>query len=159
METYHIRLEGDTLRVGFGPDHANNDIIVQQVEQRLDHLIKTEQLAGGPLLKIDGPQSVPVCYAIAHRVAHLFGSVVRSAHQALTLIDVGGQLSPENRQIMREATHGVILYKQRQDLEEWRAFCQDLDLKIIAEILSDYEGTLDQIQSGSILKGSIHHLD
>ncbi len=97
METYHIRLEGDTLRVGFGPDHANNDIIVQ--------------------------------------------------------------LSPENRQIMREATHGVILYKQRRDLEEWRAFCQDLDLKIIAEILSDYEGTLDQIQSGSILKGSIHHLD
>lgn len=32
-------------------------------------------LAGGPILKINGPASLPVAVALAHAVTHLYGAV------------------------------------------------------------------------------------
>ena len=74
MTTYHINVENDVLKVGFG-EPANNDQIVQDAAARLDELIETGQLPGGALLKINGPASVPVSYVIAHKVTHLYGAI------------------------------------------------------------------------------------
>jgi CRISPR-associated protein Csx3 len=74
MTTYHINIEDDVLKVGFG-EPANNDRIVQDAAARLDELIETGQLSGGALLKINGPASVPVSYVIAHKVSHLYGAI------------------------------------------------------------------------------------
>lgn len=76
MTTYNIKLENDLLKVGFNPDlPANGDRIVRDAATLLDEMIASKELRGGPLLKIDGPASVPVCYAIAHKVSHLYGAI------------------------------------------------------------------------------------
>jgi CRISPR-associated protein Csx3 len=75
MSVYNIEITGDTLTVGFGSEPANNDRIVIEVSEKLDRLIETKQMCGGKLLKITGRQSVPVAYAICHKVAHLYGAI------------------------------------------------------------------------------------
>lgn len=74
MTTYTIEPEDDILRVGFA-DPAQNDQIVQDAAVRLDELLSLGQLAGGKLLKINGPASIPVAFVIAHKVAHLYGAI------------------------------------------------------------------------------------
>jgi len=71
MAYYNIVLEGDVLRVGFG-DPAQNDAIVRDAVARLAEMVKSGELKGGELIKINGPASLPVAVAIAHAVAHLY---------------------------------------------------------------------------------------
>lgn len=297
MYSYQMRLEGDVLRVGFNRVlPAKGDRIVKDAVAQLEQMIDSGQLPGGEgVLKIDGPQSVPVAYVIAHRLSHLYEAIavldpkigkkghktyivtiahgsseyqvghsietqepqqerstikvvlcgpprsgksclreglkqailgilgapypyvitacpdgegswhqatygnneelaksiksinkgdvtpefaqeaagwVRSANQAINIIDVGGKRSPENELIMAEATHAVILSGDRGEIPEWRSFCQELSLKVVAEIYSDYQGESDEIivqadwngflEENSIawplLAGSVHHL-
>lgn len=74
MTTYKVELEADVLKVNFG-EPAQNDQIVQDAATRLDQLTASGQLAGGPLLKVNGPASLPVAFVIAHKVAHLYGAI------------------------------------------------------------------------------------
>lgn len=71
---YHIDVQGDVLRVGFG-EPAHNTQIVRDVESRIDELVQSSELTGGPLVKINGPASLPVMVVLAHRLTHLFGAV------------------------------------------------------------------------------------
>jgi len=75
MAYYNISLEdGNVLRVGFG-EPAQNDKIVQAAVARLAKMTATGELAGGKLIKINGPASLPVAVAIAHGVIHLYETV------------------------------------------------------------------------------------
>lgn len=74
MSTYKIGWEDGVLKVTFG-DPAQNDQIVKDAAARLDQMTESKELAGGPLLKINGPASVPVAFVIAHKVAHLYGAI------------------------------------------------------------------------------------
>lgn len=72
MSTYNINLEDDNvLRVGFG-EAAQNDQIVRDAVARLDEMVTAGELAGGKIIKINGPASLPVAIAIAHAVGHLY---------------------------------------------------------------------------------------
>lgn len=71
MSTYNISLEGGVLRIGFG-ESAQNDRIVKDAVARLDEMVRSGELMGGPLIKINGPASLPVAVVIAHVVGHLF---------------------------------------------------------------------------------------
>ena len=74
-ETYKITLEdGNVLKVGFG-DPAQNDRIVRDAEKRLTEMTENGQLAGGELIKINGPASLPVAVVIAHALSHLYESL------------------------------------------------------------------------------------
>lgn len=70
MAKFNLSLDGDVLKVGFG-DPASNDAIVKEVSESL----KASPLPGGPLLKINGPASLPVAVVIAHATVHLYGAV------------------------------------------------------------------------------------
>ncbi len=70
MALFNINLDGDVLKVGFGSP-ASNDAIVKEVSES----IKEMALPGGPVLKINGPASLPVAVVIAHAVVHLYGAV------------------------------------------------------------------------------------
>jgi CRISPR-associated protein Csx3 len=97
---------------------------------------------------------------------------VKSANRPLNIIDVGGMISPENETIMKEASHAVIIAGNPDKFSEWENFCRKLDLKIVAKIHSDLDGTEDRVilpedwklnvdrllETGSILNGSIHRL-
>lgn len=78
---------------------------------------------------------------------------------SLLLFDVGGKVSPENELIMSQATHAVILAKSELEVVEWQAFCQTLNLPVIAVIYSDIEATADRIQTElPQLLGTVHQL-
>jgi CRISPR-associated protein Csx3 len=74
MTTYNIKLEDGVLKVGFA-EPAQNDQIVRDTAARLEQMAQTGELSGGPLLKINGPASLPVACVIAHKVAHIYGAV------------------------------------------------------------------------------------
>ncbi len=71
MQSYKINLENGILRVGFA-DPAQNDQIVRDAVSRLDEMVVDGTLAGGPVVKINGPASLPVAVAIAHAIGHLY---------------------------------------------------------------------------------------
>lgn len=88
---------------------------------------------------------------------------IATIKNSLLLFDVGGKIpTDENRIIMSEATHAVMLARTEQDVTDWQEFCEKelkKPLPFIAVIYSDWEGTTDTITSESpILTGSVHHL-
>lgn len=75
MATYKITLEeGQILRVGFG-DPAQNDVICRDAARLLEEMVSSGELTGGPVIKINGPASLPVAAVIVHAVCHLYGTV------------------------------------------------------------------------------------
>jgi CRISPR-associated protein Csx3 len=87
---------------------------------------------------------------------------VKNCPLPLTLIDIGGIPSEENREICRHATHAILLAGDMSRLPEWHEFCGKLGLRIIAEIHSDYHGTKDTIPvlgPDGVYRGSVHHLE
>ena len=74
--TFSIELEEDILQIDFNQlEPASNDLIVRDADNRLTQLISDKILTAGELLKINGPASLPVGYAIAHKVCHLFKTI------------------------------------------------------------------------------------
>jgi len=78
---------------------------------------------------------------------------------SLLLFDVGGKIDVKNELIMSQATHAVILAKSELEVAEWQAFCEQLNLPVIAIIYSDIAATADEIQTQSPqLIGTVHQL-
>lgn len=85
---------------------------------------------------------------------------VKNSPEPLTLVDVGGKPTEENKLIMQHATHAVILSGDRSKVTDWEDFCRNINLSIIAIIHSDYYGDCDRIESESpIITGSVHRLE
>lgn len=280
MTTYHIRLEGDVLKVAFGATLATGDRIVRDAAALLDAMITSGELPGGSLIKINGRISVLVSQVLADKLSQLYEAiavfdpkigdkgldryvitiskhpkyvvgdildVVRSPQQSsikvvlcgfantgktcfrdglkqallqishapesyfisgcpdgdgswygetarrdldlakklkgeykakftpefaqlkaqevrgintpIFIFDVGGRISDENRLIMSQATHAVILVKDEAEIAPWQGFCQSVGLQVVAIIYSDYEGVSDVILGETpILLGNIHRL-
>lgn len=76
--TFHITVEtgayAPILRIGFGVS-AHNDRIVRDAKARVEALIADGTLSGGPLLKVNGPASLPVAFVLAHAVGHLYSAI------------------------------------------------------------------------------------
>jgi len=102
-------------------------------------------------------------------VARVVASVANCA-LPLTLVDIGGIPSAENKEICRAATHAILLAGNdpktgaswSERLLPWREFCRELGLTVVAEIVSDYNGTEDTVTGegpDGIFRGSVHHLE
>ena len=77
----------------------------------------------------------------------------------LTVFDVGGKISLENREILPSATHAVILAKEATEVKQWQEFCDNLNLPIIATIYSDLEARKDLVRyKDNLLTGRVHYL-
>lgn len=74
MSTYNIAVVGGILVIKFG-EPAQNDQIVKDAEARLDEMIKSGELVGGEVIRVNGPASLPVAMTLAHRLAHLYQAV------------------------------------------------------------------------------------
>ncbi|MCK5877853.1 MAG: hypothetical protein KAG43_09475, partial [Candidatus Marithrix sp.] len=87
---------------------------------------------------------------------------VKNCNLPLTLIDIGGQITDDNRIICRHATHIILIAGDLKELDSWRDFSKHLNLQIIAELHSDYNGKVDKalkLDNDNIYRGSIHYLD
>lgn len=71
---YHLDLVWDTLKIKFG-EAASNDEIVSYVEKQLKQKIETKEISGGEIIKLDWPASLPVAVVLAHKLAHLYGTI------------------------------------------------------------------------------------
>ncbi len=74
MAAYNITADGSVLRVAFG-DPAQNDEIVRAAQSRLDEMKAAGELPGGPIVKINGPASLPVAVVLAHGLVHLYEAI------------------------------------------------------------------------------------
>ncbi len=83
---------------------------------------------------------------------------VRSANEAINLIDTGGQPSPENRLIMAEASHAIILYKTELERRQWFDFCLSLNLPIIATVESRLGNAEDEVNLAETITGVVYGL-
>ena len=283
MSTFLITLQNDTLYIGPNPEQpATTDRLVQDAIAKVDHMLAQGNLPGGPLLKVNGPAPLPVCFALAHKLAPIYRAIaafdpkvnsyivvitqdaaytcgeliqqtaiaegtansyspvkvvlcgpprsgksclrqglkqaisqlpnapypyvitacpdgegawfseaaqrdpqiarqlkdayktnftpafatlaagwVSNTQNPLTLIDVGGKRTDENKRIMAPASHAIILSGDPSQIPEWEDFCQSLSLTIIAKVHSDYNQTQDNVvtsPSGPIT-GHVHHLE
>lgn len=78
----------------------------------------------------------------------------------LTLVDIGGIPSEENRRICRTATGAVILAGDPGRVPEWKAFWKSLGVPVVAVIHSDYNGVADEVTELSpVLRARVHHLE
>ena len=80
----------------------------------------------------------------------------------LTVVDIGGIPSEENREICLFATHAILLAGDLTRLPEWREFCRQQWISIVAEIHSNYTGHEDVVptlDADNIWRGSVHHLE
>jgi len=95
---------------------------------------------------------------------------VANCQLPLTLVDIGGIPSQENKVICKGATHAILLAGNNPKTGEcwserlipWREFCAELGLTVVAEIFSDYYGTEDKVEGvglDGILRGSVHRLE
>lgn len=74
MSTFNIALINGVLKIGFG-DPAQNDQIVKDASDRLGEMVASGELAGGEILRVNGPASLPVAMLIAHAVGHIYGAI------------------------------------------------------------------------------------
>ena len=87
---------------------------------------------------------------------------VRNCALPLTIVDVGGRTSAENKRICSPATHAVILAGDMSLVAEWQSFCEELSLTVVAVIESAYNATEDVVEGigpDGVLRGSVHHLE
>ena len=85
---------------------------------------------------------------------------VDKTNEPLTLVDIGGKIDEKNRLIVKSASHAVIIAGDISRISEWEGFCNDLDIKVLAILHSDYNGDRDIIETETpILRGRIHHLE
>jgi CRISPR-associated protein Csx3 len=76
MSSYQMDLQGDVLRVSFNRTvRADGDRLVVDALISLEQMQERGQLQGGKLLKVDGPQSIAIAYALSHKLAHLYGVI------------------------------------------------------------------------------------
>lgn len=76
MSTFVLILDNDLMSIKY--DAANpseNDVIVKDITQQLANLTESGKLKGGELLKINGKQTLPMAFVIAHHVSHLYGAI------------------------------------------------------------------------------------
>ena len=76
MGTYNITVEPDNiLRLKFGETSAQNDMLVKEAVQIITTLINDGKVTGGELIKLNGPATIPVAFALAHKLNHLYQAV------------------------------------------------------------------------------------
>lgn len=119
-----------------------------------------ETAAGNPDLA--KALKAPYKSGFTHDRARVMAEWVRDCSAPLTLIDIGGIPDAKNEAICSHATHAILLYVDTDQLSEWRRFCEKTQLRIIAEIHSDYHGEADHnphLGNDGIHRGSIHRLE
>jgi CRISPR-associated protein Csx3 len=92
---------------------------------------------------------------------HIYAEWVRDCTHPLTLLDVGGRPDARNEVICAAATHAILLAATVEAFTPWRAFCEKLGLRLLAEIRSDYDSATDSVEGvdGGVLRGAVHYLE
>lgn len=76
MSTFSLDIDQGLMSIEYDASKpSENDVIVKEITHQLTNLTETGKLTGGELLKINGKQTLPMAFAIAHHVSHLYGAI------------------------------------------------------------------------------------
>jgi CRISPR-associated protein Csx3 len=91
---------------------------------------------------------------------------VKNLSLPLSFIDIGGVISPENRQICEHANGAIFICGEtaakNNAVVEWKRFFTELGIPIVAELYSDYHGQediVDGVGGDGVFRGAVHHLE
>jgi CRISPR-associated protein Csx3 len=85
---------------------------------------------------------------------------VRNFENPLALVDIGGRVSDENRQIAAGATHAIILAGDLAKVSEWQKFADELGLPVVAKLHSHYTASQDTVlKADETVVASSHYLE
>ena len=108
-------------------------------------------------------------YPISPEFTQRLAQEVARCDAPLTAVDIGGRVSDENRRICKAATHAVLIGGSHPTrgswndrLVEWRHFCYDLEITVLAELQSDYYATNDIIHGvgpDGVFRAVVHHME
>ena len=71
MSACYIKFDGSVLEVGLDYPAKNNEI-VRDATAKIDKMVKSKEIAGGQVIKINGTAPFPVAIVIGHAVAHQY---------------------------------------------------------------------------------------
>lgn len=126
-DSYQIKLEGDTLRVGSSENlDVTGDRLIQDARSQLQILMAAGEIKGGALLKINGRASLAIGYLFAHELGHLYNVIAvcdprlhgEQQNRYVVVIsyleeyDVGDIIECGDRQVKKVAT--ALPYNQEQ---------------------------------------------
>ena len=87
-----------------------------------------------------------------------FASALHQAilhRQVPLLVDVGGKISAEQRQIASACTHAILVSSTEEGLEMWRRFAQEMGLTVLAELHSVLDGEESLETQNPPLRGTL----
>ncbi len=163
------RLARGVKVVVMGPPHSGKSVFIESLMGRFDGDLNATMLSGCPdgeglwLQKhYDNPDVANLRRKGAFTqefVAFAAGSV-RNFENPLALVDIGGRVSDENRQIAAGATHAIILAGDLGAVREWQVFADELSIPVVAKLHSHYSGDHDTIlKTGETVVASTHYLE
>jgi len=96
--------------------------------------------------------------------AGMYAGWVANSSVPLTFVDLGGIIDDKNRQICGAATHAILLAPDEAALAPWRGFCEECNLVVMAELISDYHAVEDRLPppaspSPLPFRATIHRLE
>lgn len=74
----------------------------------------------------------------------------------LTIVDVGGRITEENRRILSEGgvDYAIILAAEIAHFQEWEDFCSECGVEVLVKVLSEYNSVEDDLS-----RMAVHHLE
>jgi CRISPR-associated protein Csx3 len=182
VETEEPQIERNPIKLALGgPPHSGKSCLREGLKQQIMGILNAPYpyvISGCPDGEPAGmqeihnrdpklAQDIKQIYKsdLTLKYAEQTAKAIKSINGLITIVDLGGIPSDENKLIVSECTHAVILAgdnderSHRDGLAEWESYCADLGVPIIAKIQSDYEASADRIDTESpLLTGMIHHL-
>ena len=84
--------------------------------------------------------------------------VIHNRHLPL-LVDIGGKPRDTQFSILRECTHAILLYKTKEDQQQWRAWLREYALQCVAELNSVRDAEDERTSGAPVIEGVIGGLE
>lgn len=161
-----------------GPPHSGKSVFIEALMANLDkdHTFSYSAAPDGegPWLQrhYDNPDVVQWRQkgSLTPEFVEHSRDVIQNWDGPLMLVDVGGRTSPENAQMIKGATHAIILAGDLSKVDEWHEFFDGLSIEVIAKLHSWYAHDKDKnvtfgkdihfegAENGQVV-GSVHYLE
>lgn len=167
---YDERLSRGVKVVVMGPPHSGKSVFIDALSREIDPELDMTMIGGCPdgeglwlQRHYDNPEVAKLRRKGAFTpefVEHARRSV-EEFNGPLALIDIGGRVSDENREIAAGATHAVILAGDLGRVSEWQDFADELGIPVIAKLHSHYAGNGDVVHTATDKRvvASTHYLE
>ncbi|MFZ1258357.1 MAG: CRISPR-associated protein Csx3 [Candidatus Saccharimonas sp.] len=152
-----------------GPPHSGKSVLIESLMSHFDADLNATMLSGcpdGEGLWLQKYYDNPEVAALRHKggftteFVEFATASVRNFENPLALVDIGGRVSDENREIAAGATHAIILAGSLDKVSEWQSFADELGIPVVAKLHSHYTGDHDTVlKTGETVVASTHYLE